>query len=140
MLEIANTANLFMLFLVISVFLYAAQVQDTSGKLFSEDILTKWVKINSDKEVTGSMSDDLTSSTTEITNYGADGVSSGTSFFNFWDVVQIFWSIVKLLINIFLIIPISLIQLAIPLFMKWFLVIVFIFSLGVFALSMMGKR
>lgn len=136
----ANTSNLFMLFLVISIFMYAAQINDTSGKLFSTDILTRWVNIDSDNEVTGSMSDGLTHSTTKITNYGADGVSSGTGFFNFWDVVQIFWDIVKLLINIFLVIPISLIQLAIPLFMKWFLVIIFIFSLGVFALSMMGKR
>lgn len=135
-----NVVNILIIYVTISIVLYAAQVTDTHGMLFGDDLITKWVQKDTSGEITAQYSGNLTESSDSVMNPFGGSSSSGTSFFNFWDILQLFWDFVKMIFNIFLSVPIALLGLTLPLFMKIFVVLMLIIGFSVFALSMMGKR
>jgi hypothetical protein len=135
-----NTVNILIIYVTISVVLYAAQVTDAHGMLFGDDLITKWVEKDTSGEITSQYSDNLTESSDKVMNPFGGSSSSGTSFFNFWDILQILWDFVKMIFNIFLSVPVALLGLSLPLFMKIFIVLMLIIGFSVFALGMLGKR
>lgn len=136
-----NITNIVIIYLTVSVFLYAALVPSTSGGLlFGDDLISKWVNVDDSGGVTGNYNPDFKNEVDSVTGYGASGSTSGTSFFNFWDALQIFWDIAKMILNIIFSVPLALLNLGIASFMKLFILIMVVVGMTVFVLGMMNKR
>ena len=135
-----NMTNIFIFYLTISLFLYGAEIKDSHGLLFASDLITQYVTTDSSGNIQAGYNQTFVDNGNRISNYGANGVSSGTSFFNFWDALQIFWSFLKMIFNIFFIIPKTLLSLGLPVFLNIFIVLMLIIGIAVFTFGMMGKR
>lgn len=135
-----NMVNILVLYLTLSVVLYAAQVSGNNGLFFGDDLITNWVQKDTNGEITAQYSANLTQSSNKVLNPFGGASSSGTSFFNFWDILQLFWDFTKMVFNIFLSVPLALLTLTMPTFMRLFIVIVLVGGFSIFALGMMNKR
>jgi hypothetical protein len=113
------------------------------GKPFGSDIFDLWLQKDTTTGEYNQLSNSSLDAKSKLDNPKSTGVGAitGSSVLNFWDVTQLVWGFILLILNVIFAIPIALLTLSLPSAIKMFIIVpMVILGLAVVVMGIFGRR
>ena len=139
----ADSFKMIAIILAITMMLYiGGSISGSSSKLFGQDLFDTWMKRDVATNEYYSFSSNFTNASSKIDNPSTAGSITGSSSFNFIDVIQMGIGFLQLIANLIFTIPMALLNMAGLPYMLRFVIIVPLVILGgvIIFLMLVGRK